>query len=86
MVLSVLSPDRPAIKDKEAVSAAQEEYASVLREYISKTYPKDPVMFARVLQKLTDIRNLHDIHAIMLQRANLNNIEPLILEIFDLGV
>ena len=85
IVLSIFSPDRVNLKDKEAVSAAQEEYVTLLREYITLHYPKEELMFAKVLQKLADIRELDELHCKMLLHMSVEQLEPLIIEIFDLS-
>ena len=74
VVLCVLSPDRPGITDKAHVESVQEEYAQVLKEYVQLNFPRDRVMFARVLQKLADIRELHGVHSKMLQNSNLTEL------------
>ncbi len=85
VVLCVLSPDRPGITDKAHVESVQEEYAQVLKEYVQLNFPRDRVMFARVLQKLADIRERHGVHSKMLQNSNLTELEPLMMEIFDVN-
>ncbi len=85
VVLCVLSPDRAGITDRAEVERIQEEYAQVLKEYLNINFPRDKVMFARVLQKLADIRELHDVHSKMLKNSNLTELEPLMMEIFDLS-
>lgn len=85
IVLTVLSPDRIASKNTDKVSAAQEVYADVLREYINVRYPGDEPMFARILQKLADIRDLNETHTRMLMHMKVDELEPLIVEIFDMS-
>jgi hypothetical protein len=67
------------------VASIQEEHAQALREYIQVNFPRDKVMFARVIQKLADIRDLHDVHSRMLQNTNLKDLEPLMMEMFDVS-
>ena len=85
IVMTVLSPDRETLKTKEAVAQAQEIYAQILQEYIAFQYPGDELIFAKVLQKLADIRELNETHTQMLMHMKVDELEPLIVEIFDMS-
>lgn len=85
IIITVLSPDRVNSKNTGVVSEAQEVYADILREYTKLRYPTDDRMFARILQKLTDIRNLNETHTRMLMHMKVDELEPLIVEIFDVS-
>ena len=85
IVMTVLSPDRVNIKVKESVSAAQEQYASILKQYCEKKYPKEKLMFAKILQKLADIREINETHTKMLMHMKVDELGPLIVEIFNLS-
>ena len=65
--------------------ALQEEYANVLQEYVAVQFPRESLMLARLLQRLTDIRDLNEKHTSMLLHMKVDELEPLIIEIFDLG-
>ena len=84
IVMAVFSPDRVELGSIGKVSHIQEEYANVLREYVTLRYPSDALMLARILHILTDIRDLNEKHAAMLMHMNVEHLEPLIVEIFDL--
>lgn len=85
IVMTVLSPDRVNIKVKQAISAAQEQYARILKEYCEKRYPKEKLMFAKILQKLADIRDINETHTKMLMHMKVDELGPLIVEIFNLS-
>lgn len=85
IIMAVLSPDRANIVNKPDVAKAQEQYAICLKEYINHRYPDDNHMFAKVLQKLADIRDLNEAHTRMLLHMRVDQLEPLIMEIFDLS-
>ena len=85
MILTIFSPDRDGLINKSIIHSIQEDYAAVLQEFIQVNHPRDRVMFARVIQKLADIRDLQEVHTSMLQNAQLSDLEPLIVEIFDLS-
>lgn len=84
IVMVVLSPDRSSLQAKEVVTQAQEMYADLLMEYINMRYPKER-MFAKVLQKLADIRDLNETHTRMLMHMKVEELEPLVVEIFDMS-
>lgn len=85
IVMTVFSPDRVRPSCISVVSQIQEEYAGVLRDYVTLRYPSEPLMLARLLQRLCDIRDLNERHITMLLNMKLDNLEPLIIEIFDLS-
>ena len=82
IVMTLLSPDRAS---DPRVSAAQERYASVLQRYVALAYPDQPLMLARVVQRLADIRDMNEKHTALLMNVQVDQLEPLITEIFDLG-
>jgi hypothetical protein len=84
IVMTVFAPDRGRQSSIGSVSRIQEEYANVMREYVNARYRSDPLMIARILQRLTDIRDLNEKHTSMLMNMKVDDLEPLIIEIFDL--
>ena len=84
IVMTVLSPDRPDIKEQDVISDAQETYASVLGEYIKANYPEDKEMFAKSLQQLTEIRELDESHMQMMMHVQVDQLQPLIKELFGM--
>lgn len=85
MVMTLFSPDRGRLSRKDMVVEAQEEYASILKEYCERRYPKEKLMFARILQKLADIRDISETHSKMLLHYKSDELVPLIVEIFNLS-
>ena len=85
IVMTLLSPDRGHLLHKDCVMAAQEQYADILREYCDKRYPKERLMFAKILQKLADIREINETHTKMLSHMKVDELGPLIVEIFNLS-
>lgn len=86
IVMTVFSPDRANPKSIPIVSKAQEEYANILQEYVQLNYPYEPLMLPRLLQRLADIRDMNEKHTAMLLNMQIDQLEPLIIEIFDIGV
>ena len=85
IVLTVFSPDRPQVTNKESVSRVQENYAEVLKDYLRVRYKEDTNMFARIITKLADIRDLNESHSRMLHSVHVDDVEPLVVEIFHLN-
>ena len=85
IVLTVLSPDRVNLRVRADIEHTQEEYAMVLKDYCQVRYPDDTLMFPRVLQKLADIRDINETHTRMLIHMRVEELEPLIVEIFDIS-
>lgn len=70
--------------EHKRVQEVQETYARILEEYISRRFNQEPTLFARVVMKLTDLRNINEVHSKMLLKMKVDEFEPLLLEIFDL--
>lgn len=79
------SPDRPYVKDQQAVERLQETILDVLRKMCVLQHPQDPQYFARLLGRLTELRTLSHYHAEMLTswRVNDHKFTPLLCEIWD---
>lgn len=84
IMLSLFSPDRPGIENQSVVENYQELYANAMKKYIEIRFPEEKNMFARCIMKLTDLRNVNEIHTKMLLKMHVEDIEPLLIEIFDL--
>ncbi|WAR04129.1 NR1H3-like protein [Mya arenaria] len=84
IMLSLFSPDRQGLKNREKVDNYQQIYAESLRKYIDIRFNNEKNMFARCIMKLTDLRNVNEVHTKMLLKMHVDDIEPLLVEIFDL--
>lgn len=78
-------PDRPYVKDQQAVERLQETVLDVLRKLCVLQHPQEPQYFARLLGRLTELRTLNHYHAEMLTswRMNDHKFTPLLCEIWD---
>lgn len=85
IVLTTFSPDRVRPSVIPVVAHIQELYAAVLREYVALRYQSQPLMLPSLLQRLCDIRDLNEKHTSMLLNMKLDDLEPLIIEIFDIS-
>ncbi|TSK38501.1 Bile acid receptor [Bagarius yarrelli] len=83
--ITILSPDRPYIRDQQAVEQLQEAMLEVLRKVCKLKHPQEPQHFARLLGRLTELRTLHHHHAEMLEswRMSDHKFNPLLCEIWD---
>lgn len=83
--ITILTPDRPFVKDHEAVEKLQETMLDMLRKLCVLQHPQDPQYFARLLGRLTELRSLNHYHAEMLTswRTNDHKFTPLLCEIWD---
>ncbi|KAK2171739.1 hypothetical protein NP493_1030g00015 [Ridgeia piscesae] len=86
LVISLFSPDRPNVVNKELVSAEQERYSLLLQKYLETRYPVGTAhtLYPKLLMKLTDIRNLNEEHSQVLLKVNPEGIQPLMQEVLDL--
>uniref|UniRef100_A0A3B4WGX0 NR LBD domain-containing protein n=1 Tax=Seriola lalandi dorsalis TaxID=1841481 RepID=A0A3B4WGX0_SERLL len=68
VVDTLSSPDRPYVKDQQAVERLQEPMLDMLRKLCGLQHPQKPQYFARLLGRLTELRTLNHYHAEMLTR------------------
>jgi len=84
IMLSLFSPDRQGIQNAGLVEGFQQKYAESLKRYLEVRFPTEKNMFAKCIMKLTDLRNVNEVHTKMLLKMHVEDIEPLLVEIFDL--
>ncbi|XP_064417159.1 bile acid receptor isoform X1 [Latimeria chalumnae] len=83
--ITILSPDRPYVKNKDSVERLQEPLLEVLHKFCKLQHPENPQRFARLLGRLTELRTFNHHHAEMLMswRVNDHKFTPLLCEIWD---
>ncbi|KAM8890762.1 bile acid receptor isoform 1-T1 [Spinachia spinachia] len=83
--ITILTPDRPYVKDHLAVERLQETMLDVLRKLSVLQHPQEQQYFARLLGRLTELRTLSHYHSEMLAswRMNDHKFTPLLCEIWD---
>ncbi|CAJ1056968.1 bile acid receptor isoform X1 [Xyrichtys novacula] len=83
--ITILTPDRPYVKDQQAVERLQESMLDLLGKLCVLQHPQEPQYFARLLGRLTELRTLNHYHAEMLTswRTNDHKFTPLLCEIWD---
>ncbi|XP_043932388.1 bile acid receptor-like isoform X2 [Protopterus annectens] len=83
---TILSSDRPHLKDKEHVDKLQEPLLEILHKYSKMYHPEDSQHFARLLGRLTELRTLNHNHSELLMswKMEYQKQTPLFCDIWDL--
>ncbi|XP_029423308.1 vitamin D3 receptor [Nannospalax galili] len=89
MAICIISPDRPGVQDAKLVEAIQDRLSNTLQTYIRCRHPPpgSHQLYAKMIQKLADLRSLHEEYAkqyraISDQPENSMKLTPLVLEVF----
>lgn len=87
MAICLLSPDRPGVQDHERVEALQDRLSEVLQAYIRAHHPGGRLLYAKMIQKLADLRSLNEEHSkqyrsLSFQPEHSMQLTPLVLEVF----
>lgn len=85
-VIEIFSPDRPNLKNVEAVNKAQEKFTQWLRIYLESIMPVSEAqsLYPKLLMKLLDVRNLGESSAQLASHLDITKLEPLLIEVFSL--
>ncbi|XP_072164374.1 vitamin D3 receptor-like [Diadema setosum] len=86
--ITIISPDRPEITSREDVDQIQRPMVETLQTLTKINHPEDKVFFAKLIMKLTDVRDLvthhvDDLMSMKLPDSQFENLFPLISEIFN---
>ena len=86
LMIALFSPDRPALEQKELISAEQERYSVLLQRYLESCHPVSVAhaIYPKMLMKLTDIRDLSEKQSHVLLKINHEGLQPLMKEVLDL--
>lgn len=86
VAINTFSSDRPHIKDVEKVESMQDPYVELLRLYTKIRHPDDPLMFARILMKIVELRSLNNYHSEQMFALKVQDqkLPPLLAEIWDM--
>ncbi len=79
--------DRPGVQDHERVEALQDRISEVLQAYIRAYHPGGHLLYAKMIQKLADLRSLNEEHSkqyrsLSFQPEHSMQLTPLVLEVF----
>nr|XP_033939735.1 vitamin D3 receptor B-like [Pseudochaenichthys georgianus] len=87
MAICLLSPDRPGVQDHARIEALQDHLSETLQAYIQLHHPGERLLYARMIQKLADLRSLNEEHSkqyrsLSFQPEHSMQLTPLVLEVF----
>ncbi|XP_062870962.1 vitamin D3 receptor A isoform X1 [Trichomycterus rosablanca] len=87
MAICLLSPDRPGVQDHMRIEALQERFCETLQAYIRVHHPGGRLLYAKMIQKLADLRSLNEEHSkqyrsLSFQPEHSTQLTPLVLEVF----
>lgn len=84
--ITLFSPDRAKIVHRDVIKLEQNSYYYLLRRYLESVYPgcEARSMFLKLIQKLNELHRLNETHMRYFLNLNPHDIEPLLIEIFDL--
>uniref|UniRef100_A0A8C7GM54 Vitamin D receptor n=1 Tax=Oncorhynchus kisutch TaxID=8019 RepID=A0A8C7GM54_ONCKI len=87
MAICLLSPDRPGVQDHAKIEDLQYSLSEVLQAYIRVNHPGGRLLYARMIQKLADLRSLNEEHSkqyrsLSFQPEHSMQLTPLVLEVF----
>lgn len=86
LLISLFSPDRPNLDLKDVVGLEQERLSLLLQHYIESKVPltEARLFYAKLLMKLTDIRDLNEESSQVFLNLSTDTIQPLMKEVLDL--
>ncbi|XP_067382639.1 vitamin D3 receptor B isoform X1 [Channa argus] len=87
MAICLLSPDRPGVQDHARIEQLQDRLSDVLQAYIRVHHPGGRLLYAKMIQKLADLRSLNEEHSkqyrsLSFQPEHSMQLTPLVLEVF----
>ncbi|KAL7891391.1 hypothetical protein AOLI_G00008670 [Acnodon oligacanthus] len=85
MAICLLSPDRPGVQDHARVEALQDQLSELLQAYIRVHHSGGRLLYAKMIQKLADLRSLNEEHSkqyrsLSFQPEHSTQLTPLVLE------
>ncbi|KAM7410873.1 hypothetical protein PAMA_021032 [Pampus argenteus] len=87
MAICLLSPDRPGVQDHARIEQLQDHLSEALQAYIRVNHPGGRLLYAKMIQKLADLRSLNEEHSkqyrsLSFQPEHSMQLTPLVLEVF----
>ncbi|XP_064821659.1 vitamin D3 receptor B isoform X1 [Oncorhynchus masou masou] len=87
MAICLLSPDRPGVQDHGRIETLQDHLSETLQAYIQLHHPGGRLVYAKMIQKLADLRSLNEEHSkqyrsLSFQPEHSLQLTPLVLEVF----
>ncbi|KAH9524785.1 hypothetical protein Btru_027816 [Bulinus truncatus] len=86
-IIELMSPSRPHLVNVRQVSISQERHSMWLKAYLESvnTVAEAKVIYQELLLKLQDVRSLGKESCEMAAQLDITNLEPLLVEVFDLN-
>lgn len=84
--ITLFSPDRARVVHRDVIKLEQNSYYYLLRRYLESIYQgcEARSMFLKLIKKLNELHRLNETHMRFFLNLNPHDIEPLLIEIFDL--
>ncbi|XP_069690070.1 nuclear hormone receptor HR96 isoform X2 [Periplaneta americana] len=84
--ITLFTPERPRVVHHDVIQLEQNSYYYLLRRYLESIYPgcEARSVFLKLIQKITELHRLNDDHVRVYLDVNPKDVEPLLIEIFDL--
>lgn len=84
--VTLFDPDRPHVIHSDAIRLEQESYYYLLRRYLESTVGgcEARTTYLRLMRKVSELHILNDNHVRVYLDLNPREVEPLLIEIFDL--
>ncbi|XP_059163808.1 nuclear hormone receptor HR96-like isoform X2 [Physella acuta] len=86
-IIELMSPDRAHLVETKQVMQSQKRHSMWLKAYLESvhTVAKANAVYPKLLEKLQDVRNLGQESCQMASHLDITNLEPLLVEVFDLN-
>lgn len=84
--IRLFCPTRPKLVNKTLIQKEQDYYYGLLKRYLETKYSEKEAQmwYGRLLEKLTALHDLNENHVRIFLDVNPKDVEPLIIELFDL--
>lgn len=84
--ITLFDPNRPHVIHRDAIKLEQESYYYLLRRYLESVVGgcNARSMFLKLIAKISELHILNDNHVRVYLDLNPKEVEPLLIEIFDL--
>lgn len=84
--ITLFTPERPNLAHRDVVTFEQDTYLYLLRRYLDTLYTgcESRSVFLQLIRNLEDMRTLNENQVSILVDLNPREVEPLLIEIFDL--
>lgn len=82
----LMQADRLELKEPEKVEKLQDTILGAFKRYVAENRPHQPVHWAKILMKVTDLRTISTRHAereICIRMDNTSEIPPLLMQILN---